>query len=116
MSVRNKVIAAAMTAGALTAVVSANVTAAAASQSAASPSSTAPAVAQQDGNLLRAAKLLASQLDISGERALQVLRDLEGLVPKGDITQDPRFVAIAKDLGISPQRLIEAIVAVKKQL
>jgi hypothetical protein len=113
MSVRNKLIAAVLASGALTVVVSANVSTAWASQPAAA---SAPAAATQDGNLELAAKLLAAELKISGEQALQVLRDLQGLVPKGDITEDPRFIAIAKNVGVSPQLLIDAVNAVKEQL
>lgn len=116
MSMRNKVIAAVLATGALTAVASVNVLTATASQPAASPSSTAQAVAQQEGNIYLFAKLLQAELAISGDQALQVVRDIEGIVPKGDITQDPRFVAVAKGLGITPQRLIEAINAVKTKL
>jgi hypothetical protein len=116
MSVRNKLIGAVLATGALTAVVSASELTAWAGQPAASSSATAPVAAKENKNLPRAAKLLAADLKIPYEQALQVLRDIQGFVPKGDSTHDPRFVAIAKGVGVTPQRLHDAIVAVKMKL
>ncbi|GGP76777.1 hypothetical protein [Saccharothrix coeruleofusca] len=115
MGIRGKLIAAVLTAGALTAVVSANVSTALASQPPATQSAAAAGAGQED-NLHKAARLLAVELGISGERALQVLRVLERVVPEGAITDDPRFIIIAKDLGVSPQRLSDALTAVKMKL
>jgi hypothetical protein len=62
-----------------------------------------------------AAKLLATELHISTDRARQVFTDLEKVGGNGqEIVKDPAFVAIAKGLGVTPQRLLDALIAVKK--
>jgi hypothetical protein len=50
-----------------------------------------------------AVKLLAAELYISIDRSRQVFRDLDKVKARGeDIVKDPAFVAIAKDLRITP--------------
>jgi hypothetical protein len=62
-------------------------------------------------------KLLATELHVSADRAGQVLKDLDKINGKGgDPVKDPAFIAIAKGLGITPQQLLAALVAVKQQL
>jgi hypothetical protein len=59
--------------------------------------------------------LLAAELHISTDRARQVFTDLEKVKGNGEeIVKDPAFIAIAKGLGITPQRLLDALIAVKK--
>ena len=62
-----------------------------------------------------AVKLLAAELHISADRARQVFNDLEKVKGK-DVRADPEFIAIANGLHITPQRLLDALIAVKKQL
>jgi hypothetical protein len=62
-------------------------------------------------------KLLAAELHISADRARQVLTDLDKVKANGgDVVKDPAFVAIAKGLGITPQRLLAALLAVKQKV
>jgi hypothetical protein len=62
-----------------------------------------------------AVKLLAAELHISNDRARQVFTDLDKVTGNGEeIVKDPAFIAIAKGLGITPQRLLDALIAVKK--
>ena len=61
--------------------------------------------------------LLAKDLHISTARARTVFDELSKLDPgAGPITANPRFVAIAKSLGITPARLLAVIVDVKREL
>ena len=61
--------------------------------------------------------LLAEDLHISTARARTVFDELSKLDPgSGPITANPGFVAIAKSLGITPARLLAAIVDVKREL
>ncbi len=62
-------------------------------------------------------KLLAAELHISADRAGQVFKDLDNVKANGDdVVKDPAFIAIAKGLGITPQRLLAALVAVKQKV
>lgn len=64
-----------------------------------------------------AVKLLAKELHISVDAAKKVLAALEQVKAKGDdVVKDPAFVAIAKGLGISPERLLAALIKVKQAL
>lgn len=64
-----------------------------------------------------AIKLLAKELHISRDAAKKVLDALEQVKAKGDdVVKDPAFVAIAKGLGISPERLLAALIKVKQEL
>ena len=57
--------------------------------------------------------LLATELHISADRARQVFKDLDKVNGKsGDVVKDPAFVAIAKGIRITPQRLLAALVRV----
>ncbi|MGW4062818.1 hypothetical protein ACWEGE_31360 [Amycolatopsis sp. NPDC004747] len=61
-------------------------------------------------------KLLAAELKIGEDRARQVFKDLEKVGGKGDdVTKDPAFIAIAKGLGTTPQRLLDALRKVKEE-
>lgn len=61
--------------------------------------------------------LLAKDLHISTARARTVFEELSKLDPgSGPITANPGFVAIARSLGITPQRLMAVIVDVKREL
>lgn len=72
---------------------------------------------QQQGVPEAAIRLLASKLHISADRARAVYADLAALPDKsGDITANPGFVAIAKNLGITPQRLQSVLIAVKQEI
>jgi hypothetical protein len=71
----------------------------------------------QSGVPAAAIQLLAGKLHISADRARTVYADLAKLSAKsGDITADPGFVAIAKSLGITPQRLQSVLIEVKQEL
>lgn len=61
-------------------------------------------------------KLLAAELRISADRARRVYDDLAKLKGGKDVLKDPGFIAIAKGLGITPQRLEAALVKVKQEL
>jgi hypothetical protein len=64
-----------------------------------------------------AVKLLATELHISVDRSRQVFRDLDKVKARGDdIVKDPAFVAIAKGLGITPQKLLDTLRKVKQQI
>jgi hypothetical protein len=64
-----------------------------------------------------AVKLLAAKLHISTDRARQVFKDLDKVTGRGEaILKDPAFVAIAKGLGITPQRLLDVLVKVKQEI
>ncbi|MEV4313112.1 hypothetical protein [Actinocrispum sp. NPDC049592] len=61
-------------------------------------------------------KLLAAELKISQDRAQQVFKDLDKVGGRGDdLAKDPAFIAIAKGLGITPQRLLDALRKVKEE-
>jgi hypothetical protein len=62
-------------------------------------------------------RLLADKLHISVDRAGTVFAEL-AKVPNtsGDIAADPGFVAIAKSLGITPQRLKSVLIEIKQEL
>ncbi|SMD22508.1 hypothetical protein [Kibdelosporangium aridum] len=65
----------------------------------------------------KAVKLLAAELRISVDRARQVFRDVAKVKSRGEfLVKDPAFVAIAKGLGITPQRLLDALIKVKEKL
>ena len=64
-----------------------------------------------------AVRLLASKLHISVDRARAVFNALAKLTYRpGDIITNPGFVAIAKSLGITPQKLLSVVSDVKKEL
>ena len=63
-----------------------------------------------------AVKLLAAELRISVDRARQVFDDLAKLKGGKDVLKDPGFIAIAKGLGITPQKLEAALVKVKQEV
>jgi hypothetical protein len=61
-------------------------------------------------------KLLAAELHISADRARQVFKDLDKVKANGeDVVKDPAFIAIAKGLHITPQRLLAALITVKQK-
>jgi hypothetical protein len=61
-------------------------------------------------------KLLAGELHITADRARQVFTDLDKVKANGeDAVKDPAFIAIAKGLGITPQRLLTALITVKQE-
>ena len=142
MGIRNRLIAATMTGLMLTAAVGA--TAASASPATATPSDGKKKPDADDATLAKVAAglgvgvkqlsgtdkpdkpggvpeeavtLLAAQLHISTDRARQVFKDLEKVKARGDaIVKDPAFVAIAKGLGITPQRLLDVLRKVKQEI
>jgi len=64
-----------------------------------------------------AIKLLAKELHISLDAAKKVLAALEQVKSNGDdVVKDPAFIAIAKGLGISPRRLLAALIKVKQEI
>lgn len=64
-----------------------------------------------------AVKLLAAELHISTARASKVFSDLDKIKKTpGDIVKNPDFIAIAKGLGITPQRLLDALIKVKQEV
>lgn len=72
---------------------------------------------KEPGVPAEAVKLLAAELHISADRARQVFKDLDKVRANGeDVVKDPAFIAIAKGLRISPQRLLAALITVKQQL
>jgi hypothetical protein len=74
-----------------------------------------PGNGKESGVPAEAVTLLATELHISADRARQVFKDLEKVNGKGeDVVKDPAFIAIAKGLGISPERLLATLVAVKQ--
>jgi len=70
----------------------------------------------QKGVPEQAVKLLAAELRISADRARRVFDDLAKLKGGKDVLTDPGFIAIAKGLGMTPQRLEAALVKVKQEL
>lgn len=75
-----------------------------------------PAPGKEAGVPAEVVKLLAAELKISQDRARQVFKDLDKVGGKGDdILKDPAFIAIAKGLGITPQRLLDALRKVKQE-
>jgi hypothetical protein len=54
-------------------------------------------------------------LHITAGQARQVFKDLKKVNSK-DVVKDPAFIAIAKRLGITPQRLLDALIKVKQEL
>ncbi|TCO59394.1 hypothetical protein [Actinocrispum wychmicini] len=75
-----------------------------------------PAPGTEAGVPAEVVKLLAAELKISQDRARQVVKDLAKVGGKGDdILKDPAFIAIAKGLGVSPQRLLDALRKVKQE-
>jgi transcription initiation factor TFIIIB Brf1 subunit/transcription initiation factor TFIIB len=72
---------------------------------------------KESGVPAEAVKLLAKELHISADAAKKVFAALEQVKANGeDIVKDPAFVAIAKSLGISPERLLAALIKVKQEL
>ncbi len=62
-------------------------------------------------------KALAAALNISADRARQVLRDLENVKTNGDdVVRDPAFIAIAKGLHLTPEQLLATLIKVKQSL
>ncbi|WP_103351406.1 hypothetical protein [Amycolatopsis sp. CA-128772] len=75
-----------------------------------------PAPDKEAGVPAEVVKLLAAELKISEDRARQVFKDLDKVGGKGDdVTKDPAFIAIAKGLGTTPQRLLDALRKVKEE-
>ncbi|HEU5107940.1 MAG TPA: hypothetical protein VFT95_05230, partial [Micromonosporaceae bacterium] len=59
---------------------------------------------------------LAAELRISVDAARGVFKELAKVNGNGrDVVKDPAFIAIAKKLGIAPQRLFDALVKVKQE-
>jgi regulator of replication initiation timing len=64
-----------------------------------------------------AVKLLAAELHISADRASKVFNDLDKVrKTPGDIVKNPDFIAIANGLGITPERLLAALIKVKQEV
>ncbi|EOD63525.1 hypothetical protein [Amycolatopsis vancoresmycina] len=75
-----------------------------------------PGPGKEAGVPVEVVKLLAAELKISEDRARQVFKDLDKVGGKGDdVTKDPVFIAIAKGLGTTPQRLLDALRKVKEE-
>ncbi|VVJ17428.1 Uncharacterised protein [Amycolatopsis camponoti] len=75
-----------------------------------------PVPGKDAGVPVEAVKLLAAELKISEDRARQVFKDLDKVGGKGeDVTKDPVFIAIAKGLGTTPQRLLVGLRKVKEE-
>jgi hypothetical protein len=71
----------------------------------------------QPGVPEQAVELLAAELRISAGRARQVFDDLAKIKYKpGDIVDSPAFAALAKSLGLTPQRLLAVLRKVKEQV
>ncbi|WP_344831819.1 hypothetical protein [Actinocorallia longicatena] len=63
------------------------------------------------------AKALAEELGIAYDKAVALVADLDGLSrDHGNSPSDPRFAAIAKKLGLTAQRLEDALRKVKTRL
>ncbi|MFL6145424.1 MAG: hypothetical protein ACJ72N_26630 [Labedaea sp.] len=76
-----------------------------------------PGNGKEPGVPAEAVELLATELHISAARAGQVFRDLDNVKANGaDVVKDPEFIAMAKGLGITPQRLLAALIKVKQEL
>jgi hypothetical protein len=74
-----------------------------------------PGNGKESGVPQEAVTLLATELHISAERARQVFKDLEKVNGRGeDVVKDPAFIAIATGLGLTPERLLATLVAVKQ--
>jgi hypothetical protein len=75
-----------------------------------------PVPGKEAGVPVEVVKLLAAELKISEDRARQVFKDLDKVGGKGDdVTKDPVFIAIAKGLGTTPQRLLDGLRKVKEE-
>lgn len=75
-----------------------------------------PVPGKEAGVPVEVVKLLAAELKISEDRAQQVFKDLDKVGGKGDdVTKDPVFIAIAKGLGTTPQRLLDGLRKVKEE-
>ncbi|QKV80399.1 hypothetical protein [Amycolatopsis sp. Hca4] len=75
-----------------------------------------PVPGKEAGVPAEAVKLLAAELKIGEDRARQVFKDLDKVGGKGgDVTKEPAFIAIAKGLGITPQRLLDVLRKVKEE-
>lgn len=76
-----------------------------------------PGNGKEPGVPAEAVQLLAAELHISADRARQVFKDLDKVKANGDeVVKDPAFIAIAKGLRISPERLVTALITVKQEL
>jgi hypothetical protein len=72
---------------------------------------------KQPGVPGEALSLLAAELHISTQAAQRVFDELDKVHGKGeDVVKDPAFVAIAAGIGVTPQRLLAALVKVKQQV
>lgn len=61
------------------------------------------------------AKALAAELDVDYERALRAVKELDALGGNGRVEPNSSgFRAIAKHLGVSPKRLLQALENVKR--
>ena len=75
-----------------------------------------PVPGKEAGVPAEVVKLLAAELKIGEDRARQVFKDLDKVGGKGDdVTKDPVFIAIAKGLGTTPQRLLDGLRKVKEE-
>lgn len=75
-----------------------------------------PGPGKEAGVPVEVVKLLAAELKISEDRARQVFKDLDKVGGKSDdVTKDPVFIAIAKGLGTTPQRLLDGLRKVKEE-
>ncbi|MET8997669.1 hypothetical protein [Amycolatopsis sp. NPDC004169] len=75
-----------------------------------------PVPGKEAGVPAKAVKLLAAELKIGEDRARQVFKDLDKVGGKGgDVTKEPAFIAIAKGLGVTPQRLLDVLRKVKEE-
>ncbi|NUP78882.1 MAG: hypothetical protein HOV96_15190 [Nonomuraea sp.] len=63
------------------------------------------------------AKALAAELGVGYDRALRAVKELDALNEQGRVDpESPGFRAIARHLGVSPKRLIQALRNVKRSL
>ncbi|MET8847527.1 hypothetical protein [Amycolatopsis sp. NPDC004625] len=75
-----------------------------------------PVPGKEAGVPAEVVKLLAAELKIGEDRARQVFKDLDKVGGKGDdVMKDPVFIAIAKGLGTTPQRLLDGLRKVKEE-
>jgi hypothetical protein len=75
-----------------------------------------PGPGKEAGVPVQVVKLLAAELKIGEDRARQVFKDLDKVGGKGDdVIKDPVFIAIAKGLGTTPQRLLDGLRKVKEE-
>ncbi|NUP38302.1 MAG: hypothetical protein HOY76_15110 [Streptomyces sp.] len=63
------------------------------------------------------AKALAAELGVGYDRALRAVKELDALNEQGRVDpESPGFRAVARHLGVSPKRLIQALRNVKRSL